>query len=382
MMKNQSLTDDNQSPKVLLQYFTLIHYRQSVFEEVAADPRIDFTICCGRKSPYQKMTNFEPQPPLKVHWVRNLVVNITQKHFLIWQWGACWNLIRNRPDVLILLGLDPHNLSSAAQFFLAKLLRIKVCWWSHATLNRQGPVGRLARLFFYRNADGILAYDENGRQRMEDAGIKPEMTQTIWNCLNNADYSLCDPSQKTERTRDEIRLLYIGRIYRDKKMHLLIEAVKVLTERGVNVKVDIVGEGPELENTQQLTKKMKLDSIIQFHGPKFTNELKPYLEAADLGVVPSWAGLSAIQYMAAGIPVITEENREFNHPPEVSAIVENQTGAFFKFEDATSLADTIERLSPEIERISKACLALVNERFTPKAVANSIIEGVLKVWNG
>ncbi len=366
-------------PVVVLQYLTLIHYRESVFNRIASDPRIDFTICCGKKSPYQKMRNFEPQPPLKIKWVKNFVVNITQMHFIVWQWGAIINLVRTRPNVLILLGADPHILSSFPLFFIAKILRVKVCWWSHATLAGQGFLGRWLRLFFYKHADGILAYDEVGRLRLEKAGVEPSTMTTIWNCLNDADYKLsANDRQVTENDRT-IRVLYIGRLYRDKKMRLLIEAAAILKDRGVTFVVDIVGDGPELTATKEKSIALDLNDVIRFHGAKYDDDLTQFLSKADIGVIPSWAGLSAIQYMASGIPVITEENRGINHPPEVSAIIEDETGAFFDFESAESLANTIEATYPKVKCLSNSCLKLVREQFTPEAVKEAIILGVLKV---
>jgi glycosyltransferase involved in cell wall biosynthesis len=366
-------------PVVVLQYLTLIHYRESVFNRIASDPRIDFTICCGKKSPYQKMRNFEPQPPLKIKWVKNFVVNITQMHFIVWQWGAIINLVRTRPNVLILLGADPHILSSFPLFFIAKILRVKVCWWSHATLAGQGFLGRWLRLFFYKHADGILAYDEVGRLRLEKAGVEPSTMTTIWNCLNDADYNLSANDRQVTENDCTIRVLYIGRLYRDKKMRLLIEAAAILKDRGVTFVVDIVGDGPELTATKEKSIALDLNDVIRFHGAKYDDELTQFLSKADIGVIPSWAGLSAIQYMASGIPVITEENRGINHPPEVSAIIEDETGAFFDFESAESLANTIEATYPKVKNLSNSCLKLVREQFTPEAVKEAIILGVLKV---
>lgn len=366
-------------PVVVLQYLTLIHYRESVFNRIASDPRIDFTICCGKKSPYQKMRNFEPQPPLKIKWVKNFVVNITQMHFIVWQWGAIINLVRTRPNVLILLGADPHILSSFPLFFIAKILRVKVCWWSHATLAGQGFLGRWLRLFFYKHADGILAYDEVGRLRLEKAGVEPSTMTTIWNCLNDADYKLSANDRQVTENGCTIRVLYIGRLYRDKKMRLLIEAAAILKDRGVTFVVDIVGDGPELTATKEKSIALDLNDVIRFHGAKYDDELTQFLSKADIGVIPSWAGLSAIQYMASGIPVITEENRGINHPPEVSAIIEDETGAFFDFESAESLANTIEVTYPKVKSLSNSCLKLVREQFTPEAVKEAIILGVLKV---
>ena len=366
-------------PVVVLQYLTLIHYRESVFNRIASDPRIDFTICCGKKSPYQKMRNFEPQPPLKIKWVKNFVVNITQMHFIVWQWGAIINLVRTRPNVLILLGADPHILSSFPLFFIAKILRVKVCWWSHATLAGQGFLGRWLRLFFYKHADGILAYDEVGRLRLEKAGVEPSTMTTIWNCLNDADYKLSANDRQVTENDCTIRVLYIGRLYRDKKMHLLIEAAAILKDRGVTFVVDIVGDGPELTATKEKSIALDLNDVIRFHGAKYDDDLTQFLSKADIGVIPSWAGLSAIQYMASGIPVITEENQGINHPPEVSAIIEDETGAFFDFESAESLANTIEATYPKVKNLSNSCLKLVREQFTPEAVKEAIILGVLKV---
>ncbi|MDB4623631.1 glycosyltransferase family 4 protein [bacterium] len=366
-------------PVVVLQYLTLIHYRESVFNRIASDPRIDFTICCGKKSPYQKMRNFQPQPPLKIKWVKNFVVNITQMHFIVWQWGAIINLVRTRPNVLILLGADPHILSSFPLFFIAKILRVKVCWWSHATLAGQGFLGRWLRLFFYKHADGILAYDEVGRLRLEKAGVEPSTMTTIWNCLNDADYKLSANDRQVTGNDCTIRVLYIGRLYRDKKMRLLIEAAAILKDRGVTFVVDIVGDGPELTATKEKSIALDLNDVIRFHGAKYDDELTQFLSKADIGVIPSWAGLSAIQYMASGIPVITEENRGINHPPEVSAIIEDETGAFFDFESAESLANTIEATYPKVKNLSNSCLKLVREQFTPEAVKEAIILGVLKV---
>ena len=366
-------------PVVVLQYLTLIHYRESVFNRIASDPRIDFTICCGKKSPYQKMRNFEPQPPLKIKWVKNFVVNITQMHFIVWQWGAIINLVRTRPNVLILLGADPHILSSFPLFFIAKILRVKVCWWSHATLAGQGFLGRWLRLFFYKHADGILAYDEVGRLRLEKAGVEPSTMTTIWNCLNDADYKLSANDRQVTENDCTIRVLYIGRLYRDKKMRLLIEAAAILKDRGVTFVVDIVGDGPELTATKEKSIALDLNDVIRFHGAKYDDDLTQFLSQADIGVIPSWAGLSAIQYMASGIPVITEENRGINHPPEVSAIIEDETGAFFDFESAESLANTIEATYPKVKNLSNSCLKLVREQFTPEAVKEAIILGVLKV---
>ena len=363
----------------MLQYLTLLNYRESVFYELANDSRIAFSICCGQHSPYPKIRNFEPRSPLRVHFVRNLIWEVSSRHAFVWQLGAIWNMIRLRPEVLIMLGVDPHILSSFPQFLIAKMLGIKVFWWSHATLGKQGLLGRSMRLFFYRRATGILTYDDEGEKRMLEVGIPPDRVQTIWNCINYADYEMVAGLPIRERKADSpIRVLFIGRMYADKKMHLLVDAIKKLRDRRIAVVVDAIGDGPDLEKTQRMVSALGLDDAFTFHGPKFGDELVEFLEVADVGIVPSWAGLSVIQYMAAGVPVVTEENRGDNHPPEVSAIVEGKTGSFFKFEDSRSLADTIVDVSSRQQEFSRSCRKMVEERFTPAAVKDAIIKGIFE----
>ncbi|MCA9185337.1 MAG: glycosyltransferase family 4 protein [Pirellulaceae bacterium] len=366
-------------PAVLLQYLTLIHYRKSVFEEIAADGRIDFEICCGRESPYADMRNFESGRGLKVKFIRNLILHFSAKHFICWQLGAIFHTIRTRPQVLVLLGLDPHVISCVPHFLVAKMLGIKVLWWSHATLSRQGRLGDAVRLFFYRWADGILAYDDQGAERLAAAGVRARTMTTVWNCINHEDYRLIEERPSRGHPGGTLRLLYVGRMYPLKKMHLLVEAVAHLKGNGVPVLVDVVGTGPSLDDTRQLASCLHVADEIIFHGELYQEQLADFLRAADLGVVPSWAGLSVIQYFAAGLPVITEENRQFNHPPEVSAVIEGETGYYFEFDSAESLAETILRAQANLDELSRGCTRLVSERFRPEIMKDRMIEGVLKV---
>lgn len=365
-------------PSVTLFYLTLIHYRESVFNHLASNPRIDFSICCGKKSPYVGMKNFEPAPPLKVRFVRNLVLRLGKRHYVAWQWGAITHFLRTRPDVVILLGFDPHILSTIPLFFIAKLLRRKVLWWSHATLGQQGSIGDSIRLFFYRNADGVLTYDDRGRQRLIGAGLNSDTLHTIWNCINESDYRNTAREAAAEPA-DGHRILYVGRIYREKKLHLLLHAARLLKDEGFDFSIDVVGDGPERQALETLAQELNVDRQIRFHGAVYQDDLGHFLDKASVGVVPSWAGLSVVQFMAAGLPTITEEPNGRNHPPEVSFVIEGETGAFYKFEDAGDLAKVIRKTADMHESLSIRCRELAQARFSPAAVSREIVCGIEKV---
>lgn len=88
----------------------------------------------------------------------------------------------------------------------------------------------------------------------------------------------------------------------------LIEAVKILKNRGVNVHVDFVGEGNLIEEFTRFAEKCEVEDRITFIGKLATpSAVREALMRADLFVFPSHAeGLPRvlIEAMAVGLPAI------------------------------------------------------------------------------
>lgn len=121
----------------------------------------------------------------------------------------------------------------------------------------------------------------------------------------------------------------------------IIEAMKILKERGVNVRVAFAG--PDYHNGIQLlsdfAKKLCVDDRVQFIGGVDRQQLSDYLEASDIYVMPTGAeGLPRviIEAMAKGLPCITTP---------VSGNPELVSDHFLVgYSDITTLADRIEEL--------------------------------------
>ena len=121
----------------------------------------------------------------------------------------------------------------------------------------------------------------------------------------------------------------------------IIEAMKILKERGVNVRVEFAG--PDYHNGMQLlsnlAKRFNVEDRVKFIGGVNRTQLSDYLEASDLYVMPTWAeGLPRviIEAMAKGLPCITTP---------VSGNPELVSEHFLVgFSDVRTLADRIEEL--------------------------------------
>lgn len=111
------------------------------------------------------------------------------------------------------------------------------------------------------------------------------------------------------------RILFVGRLMEVKGIDVLINAFSKLVEdeRFNEWKLDIVGDGPELNGLRSLSEKNGVDHRLEFYGSKPREDLKEFYNRAELFVLPSKTtslgekeglGLVVLEAMIAGVPVI------------------------------------------------------------------------------
>src|SRR5262249_51731095 len=131
-----------------------------------------------------------------------------------------------------------------------------------------------------------------------------------------------------------------------------------------NVVLWIVGEGPERENLQALTRDLNLEPRVRFLGPQ--RNVQPFMQAADCLICPSvWAeaaGWVNIEGQACGLPVIASRTGGI---PEL--VADSQTGFLSPPGDHRDLPDRINRLlgdEPARQRMGQQARWLVLDRFS------------------
>lgn len=108
-------------------------------------------------------------------------------------------------------------------------------------------------------------------------------------------------------TNKNITVLYMGWLEEYKGVFDLIDAVRLLNERGVDFKLKICGMGNSKEKMLKLIKDYQLDHIIEYIGWVTGDDKMKQFKKTDIFVLPSHReGMPNVlmEAMASGIPVV------------------------------------------------------------------------------
>ncbi|MCC6547314.1 glycosyltransferase family 4 protein [Candidatus Sumerlaeota bacterium] len=173
----------------------------------------------------------------------------------------------------------------------------------------------------------------------------------------------------TARTRD---FVFAGRLVSDKGADLILEAARILAEKGFHPSITIVGGGPEEAALKQRAIDLKLDQV-QFAGIKRGADLAAVLNMHRVMIVPSrWPepfGIVALEGIACGCAIIASEGGGL--PEAVGSC-----GVLFPNGDAVQLADRMISLLESSEKIRTLAANAEDHlpHFQRKTVAGKYLE--------
>jgi spore coat protein SA len=129
---------------------------------------------------------------------------------------------------------------------------------------------------------------------------------------NGADQSIFYPPVKGRRNQETATVLFAGRLVEDKGVHILLDAMKLLSEQGVRLQARIVGSssfghGEETDYIRRL--KATSPSTVAFLQYRSGMALGDLFRGADIFCSPSvWDepfGLVNVEALASGLPVVS-----------------------------------------------------------------------------
>ena len=221
--------------------------------------------------------------------------------------------------------------------------------------------------WFYGQLDIVFVNSEEYRRSWISRGFAPEKLKILPRGLDTALFSpeRRDPAFWTKfgEANGAIRLLYVGRISKEKDLDVLAQAYRRLRDEGLPIQLYLVGDGPYL---QALNSTLLPDAV--FTGYLRGKELATAYASADVFVFPSTTdtfGNAVIEAQASGVPVIVSDT---GGPKEL--VDSNVNGVITKSHDVEDLVRAIRELvtNPnKRHRMSRQARRAVVDRSWPTA---------------
>ena len=212
--------------------------------------------------------------------------------------------------------------------------------------------------WFYGQLDTVFVNSEEYKQSWIKRGFDPAKLKILPRGL---DTELFHPGrrdsaffEKFGASNGELRLLYVGRISREKDLDLLADAYRRLRKEGLPVRLFVVGHGPYSE---ALAKSLP-DAF--FTGYLRGTELATAYASADIFVFPSTTdtfGNVILEAQASGLPVVVSDS---GGPKELVA----------------HKANGLITRSHNVEDFTDAIRALVTDQTLRERMANSARDSV------
>lgn len=249
-------------------------------------------------------------PRALIHYNMPLMGGAILRDFLFLQYAH----IMHMPIILHIHG--GYYMKKRKRPFLINKLLIKIFSWSKSV---------------------IVLSEEEKRIIEEDFKIKDIIA--LPNCI---DLSEARTFKRHQNSLNPLSILYLGRIEKNKGIDYILEAAKIMKERGINYHLHFAGK-EETENEYIPLFKETLGDKFKYHGVVFKESKTELLKKCNIFLLPSlYEGLpmSLIESMSFGeVPIVTNVG-------SISSIVKDNTNGFFiKLKNAEDIAAAILKLS-------------------------------------
>jgi glycosyltransferase involved in cell wall biosynthesis len=169
------------------------------------------------------------------------------------------------------------------------------------------------------------------------------------------------------------KIIFIGKLNPMKGVHILIECFALLRAEHLDIKLEIIGDGPDRKKLENMTKTLEISKAVCFYGE--IKDVKKHLQEADLFVLPSFSeGLPNVilEAMSSGLPVIATRTGGI---PDI--IEDGSNGILVEPRNSDQLYKAISRILTNeklAEQLSLKARETIESRFSIDHIARQYIK--------
>ena len=171
-------------------------------------------------------------------------------------------------------------------------------------------VERLSILY----SNHVIISNHLWEQKLVRRSVRKEKCTAI---INYPDPAIFFPRPRPEREGREFVLCYPGTLAWHQGLDIAIEAMALLRERAPNLRLVVIGDGPERENLRRLVVDRNLRDTVFLTGVVPLEKVAEIMASIDAGIVPKRTdsfgneafSTKIMEFMAMGAPVIASRTR-------------------------------------------------------------------------
>jgi glycosyltransferase involved in cell wall biosynthesis len=158
-------------------------------------------------------------------------------------------------------------------------------------------------------ADGQTAITE---EMVKTVRIPRNQLLGVWpSGVNPDEFSSCLANRKWPKAEDPVKLIYLGTLRPERNLITMLEAVALARREGVNVRLEVIGEGSQRAELEDYARSVG-NGIIKVSPPVASKDVPLVLSRAHIGLLPFQdvpkmrvsSAIKLFEYMAAGMPLI------------------------------------------------------------------------------
>ncbi len=325
------------TPRLAIVQTTFADYRIPMMQYLNALVDGELRVVAGGSFSYfdPRLETSVPDQP----WFHKVENHFLLGRRLLWQ-RLPWQMVLTSPGLLV--EYNPRVLSSWLLVIVRRVTGRHTVVWGHAWSRAGRRVRTLPiRTLMRRIADETLVYTDTEADQL--ASSKQRVTG-MSNSLYPADEIVAagDGGRPTN-------FLYVSRFFPEKKPQLLIEGfLSALDRLPSETRLILVGSGPDRGPLEALARTRGRGRIVISPSTYDRTELRKHYERALFTVSPGFVGLSLIQSLSFGVPVLIARNEP--HAPEIEAAEEGVNTLTFPSDDVDALADALVAVTQDPSR--------------------------------
>lgn len=209
-------------------------------------------------------------------------------------------------------------------------------WYQY--LGRAGGIGVIVERWASRIPNRVVAISDLARKGLVNSGVPASRIVTIY---NGVDFEMIDRGSRGTEMYD---VVFFGRLKNHKNVDVMLRAISLISKRRSAIRCVIVGDGPERDKLERLTRELGLDQNVDFRGSVCDDEMLSLVKASRIFVNPSTkeggGSITLLEANACGVPVIA-----VRHPMGIDEqlVEEGRNGWWATHAEARTLADVMEK---------------------------------------